>query len=159
MNLKVDFAAGGIVIDSNKILLVKNRKSEYVDDPKSFWGFPKGHMEDGETPKDAAKREVEEETGFIVELTNEKPLAESRYEILVNKEKVKKTHAKMIACHFCVAIHRTAEIGLVERWETVLNSLFAFNKATKGWFTLDHQAWDTDKLLSHNYYSFYHGLT
>ena len=91
MNLKVDFAAGGIVIDSNKILLVKNRKSEYVDDPKSFWGFPKGHMEDGETPKDAAKREVEEETGFIVELTNEKPLAESRYEILVNKETVKKT--------------------------------------------------------------------
>ena len=91
MNLKVDFAAGGIVIDSNKVLLVRNRKSEYVDDPKSFWGFPKGHMEEGETPKDAAKREVSEETGFIVELSDEKPLAESRYEILVNKEKVKKT--------------------------------------------------------------------
>ena len=82
MNLKVDFAAGGIVIDSNKVLLVRNRKSEYVDDPKSFWGFPKGHMEEGETPKDAAKREVSEETGFIVELSDEKPLAESRYEIL-----------------------------------------------------------------------------
>ena len=91
MNLKVDFAAGGIVIDSNKVLLVRNRKSEYVDDPKSFWGFPKGHMEEGETPKDAAKREVSEETGFVVELSDEKPLAESRYEILVNKEKVKKT--------------------------------------------------------------------
>ena len=66
MNLKVDFAAGGIVLDNNKILLVKNKKSEYVDNPKSFWGFPKGHMEDGETPKDTAKREVMEETGFIV---------------------------------------------------------------------------------------------
>ena len=91
MNSKVDFAAGGIVVDNNKVLLVKNKKSEYVDDPKSFWGFPKGHMEEGETPKDAAKREVSEETGFIVELSDEKPLAESRYEISVNNEKVKKT--------------------------------------------------------------------
>ena len=46
---------------------------------------------EGETPKDAAKREVSEETGFIVELSDEKPLAESRYEISVNNEKVKKT--------------------------------------------------------------------
>ena len=91
MNLKADFAAGGIVLDNNKILLVRNKKSEYVDNPKSFWGFPKGHMEDGEAPKDAAKREVMEETGFIVELTNEKPLVESRYEIFVDKEKVRKT--------------------------------------------------------------------
>ena len=91
MNLKVDFAAGGIVLDNSKILLVKNRKNEYVDNPKSFWGFPKGHLQDGEAPKDAAKREVLEETGFIVELMDKKPLVESRYEIFVNKEKVKKT--------------------------------------------------------------------
>ena len=51
MNLKVDFAAGGIVLENNNILLVKNRKNEYVDNPKSFWGFPKGHMEDGEALK------------------------------------------------------------------------------------------------------------
>ena len=91
MNLKVDFAAGGIVLDNNKILLVKNRKNEYVDNSKSFWGFPKGHLQDGEAPKDAAKREVLEETGFIVELMDKKPLVESRYEIFVDKEKVKKT--------------------------------------------------------------------
>ena len=91
MNLKVDFAAGGIVLDNNKILLVKNRKNEYVDNPKSFWGFPKGHLQDGEAPKDAAKREVLEETGFIVDLMDKKPLVESRYEIFVDKEKVKKT--------------------------------------------------------------------
>ena len=48
-------------------------------------------MEESEAPKDAAKREVSEETGFIVELSDEKPLAESRYEISVNNEKVKKT--------------------------------------------------------------------
>ena len=126
MNLKVDFAAGGIVIDSNKILLVKNRKSEYVDDPKSFWGFPKGHMEDGETPKDAAKREVEEETGFIVELTNEKPLAESRYEILVNKEKVKKTvwffKMNVVKAFDSEPDDEIEEVALVD-YETAINLL------------------------------------
>lgn len=126
MNLKVDFAAGGIVIDSNKVLLVRNRKSEYVDDPKSFWGFPKGHMEEGETPKDAAKREVSEETGFIVELSDEKPLAESRYEILVNKEKVKKTvwffKMNVVKAFDSEPDDEIEEVALVD-YETALNLL------------------------------------
>ena len=126
MNLKVDFAAGGIVIDSNKVLLVRNRKSEYVDDPKSFWGFPKGHMEEGETPKDAAKREVSEETGFIVELSDEKPLAESRYEILVNKEKVKKTvwffKMNVVKAFDSEPDDEIEEVALVD-YETAINLL------------------------------------
>ena len=126
MNLKVDFAAGGIVIDSNKVLLVRNRKSEYVDDYKSFWGFPKGHMEEGETPKDAAKREVSEETGFIVELSDEKPLAESRYEILVNKEKVKKTvwffKMNVVKAFDSEPDDEIEEVALVD-YETAINLL------------------------------------
>ena len=126
MNLKVDFAAGGIVIDSNKVLLVKNRESEYVDDAKSFWGFPKGHMEEGETPKDAAKREVSEETGFIVELSDEKPLAESRYEILVNKEKVKKTvwffKMNVVKAFDSEPDDEIEEVALVD-YETAINLL------------------------------------
>ena len=126
MNLKVDFAAGGIVIDSNKVLLVRNRKSEYVDNPKSFWGFPKGHMEEGETPKDAAKREVSEETGFIVELSDEKPLAESRYEILVNKEKVKKTvwffKMNVVKAFDSEPDDEIEEVALVD-YETAINLL------------------------------------
>ena len=126
MNLKVDFAAGGIVIDSNKVLLVRNRKSEYVDDPKSFWGFPKGHMEESETPKDAAKREVSEETGFIVELSDEKPLAESRYEILVNKEKVKKTvwffKMNVVKAFDSEPDDEIEEVALVD-YETAINLL------------------------------------
>ena len=31
-----------------------------------YWGFPKGHVEDGETDVQAAQREVEEETGIQV---------------------------------------------------------------------------------------------
>ena len=32
------------------------------------WGFPKGHVEDGETEVETAKREIKEETGLDVEL-------------------------------------------------------------------------------------------
>jgi 8-oxo-dGTP pyrophosphatase MutT (NUDIX family) len=37
-----------------------------IRDPYRNWGFPKGHLESGETPEDAAKREVAEETGVRV---------------------------------------------------------------------------------------------
>ena len=76
MNSKVDFAAGGIVLIENKILLVKNRLSEeYVGDYDSgFWGYPKGHLDDQETPIKAAEREVYEETGFKVSAVGKKPI-------------------------------------------------------------------------------------
>ena len=83
MGSKIDFAAGGIVLIDNKVLLVKNRLrkgyKEYYD--SGFWGFPKGHMEEGESPLKAAEREVFEETGFKVKCISEKPIAESRYTI------------------------------------------------------------------------------
>ena len=41
-------------------LLVRGRKG--------FWGFPKGHVEAGETEKETALREIREETGLTVTL-------------------------------------------------------------------------------------------
>ena len=56
-------SAGAVVYRSIKgklrYLLIKNKRS-------SNWGFPKGHLEMGETKYDAAKREVLEETGLHV---------------------------------------------------------------------------------------------
>lgn len=42
-----------------RFLLIKNKRS-------SNWGFPKGHLEKGESNSDAAKREVLEETGIHI---------------------------------------------------------------------------------------------
>ena len=90
MNSKVDFAAGGIVLRDELILIVKNKRGD-ENSAKSFWGFPKGHLEEGEKPSEAAIREVYEETGFKVELLDDKPIAESRYEIRLNDEIINKT--------------------------------------------------------------------
>jgi len=43
----------------NQVLLVYGRKSQK-------WGFPKGHMEYGETEKETALRELKEETGITL---------------------------------------------------------------------------------------------
>lgn len=56
------FSAGGIVFKGNKVLVVQN--SSIKDKKVSFWGFPKGHLNEGESSKNAALREVEEETGI-----------------------------------------------------------------------------------------------
>ena len=91
MNSGVDFAAGGIVLSENKILLVKNKKGDSSADSISWWGYPKGHLEEGEKPYEAAVREVYEETGFEVKIVNNKPVAESRYEIERSGEVLQKT--------------------------------------------------------------------
>lgn len=49
--------AGGIVLnENNEIILVLNKLK--------YWAFPRGHIEQNETPLNAAIREIKEETGI-----------------------------------------------------------------------------------------------
>lgn len=50
-------AAGGIVLREGQVLLV--HRPRYGD-----WSFPKGKLDDGESPLETALREVREETGW-----------------------------------------------------------------------------------------------
>lgn len=58
MTPTLEHCAGGVVLgDVGTIALVRNRK-------ETKWFFPKGHVDEGETDEEAARREIEEETGL-----------------------------------------------------------------------------------------------
>jgi 8-oxo-dGTP pyrophosphatase MutT (NUDIX family) len=59
-------SAGGLVLDDSRqraaLIGRLDRRGRLL------WSLPKGHLEDGETPEDAAVREVAEETGITGEV-------------------------------------------------------------------------------------------
>ncbi len=57
-------AAGAIIVEDDRILLVKRAHPPRVD----WWCLPAGFMEWGEHPRETAVREVKEETGLDVQL-------------------------------------------------------------------------------------------
>jgi ADP-ribose pyrophosphatase YjhB (NUDIX family) len=63
----IEHSAGGVILEDGRVLLIQMRNLE----GKEVWTFPKGHLEAGETPRQAAIREVAEETGFDCEITGE----------------------------------------------------------------------------------------
>ncbi len=71
-------------------LLIKHRRS-------AFWGFPKGHSDEGETPYQAAVRELSEETGLSVKkIIIQEPLLE-RYHFRSQGKMISKTVTYFIA--------------------------------------------------------------
>lgn len=58
-------AVSTVVMDNGRVLLVERGKGA----PRGLWSFPGGHVEPGETVRDAAIREVAEETGLDIEIT------------------------------------------------------------------------------------------
>ena len=62
-----EVSAGGLVVDtSGKLgLLIGRRDLKDTTGQRILWSLPKGHIEEGETPEEAALREVQEETGIV----------------------------------------------------------------------------------------------
>jgi len=61
-----EVSAGGLVIDSTRTkgLLIGRLDAKDSKRERLLWSLPKGHIESGETPEEAAIREVREETGI-----------------------------------------------------------------------------------------------
>lgn len=57
-------SCGCIIIEDGKVILVQ--------ETEGHWGFPKGHVEKGETDIETAKREIREEINLEVEIDENK---------------------------------------------------------------------------------------
>ena len=70
-----EFSAGGVVVrEEDVVVIVPTRRAA---DGSRVLALPKGHVDPGETPVQAAQREVREETGILAEPVRE--LGETRY--------------------------------------------------------------------------------
>ena len=62
-------SCGAIIFNEDKVLVVKQTSG--------FYGFPKGHVEIGETEKETAIREVKQETGLDIKIISDKRYTQS----------------------------------------------------------------------------------
>jgi len=83
--VRFEFSSGGVVQDGAQLLMVKVENLE----GRRVWTFPKGHIEKGEKARDAALREVEEETGYLCRII--KPFDKAQYWFKREGQLVKKT--------------------------------------------------------------------
>jgi len=60
--MTVKATVGAIIEKDGRILLIKRNHEPF----KGYWCIPGGHIDFGETPEEAIKREVNEETGLTV---------------------------------------------------------------------------------------------
>lgn len=86
-----EVSAGGLVVDTTgKLgLLIGRRDQKDVSGKKILWSLPKGHIEEGETPEQAALREVAEETGIQSEI--EKSLGVIDFWFMAGGKRIHKT--------------------------------------------------------------------
>lgn len=93
-------SAGAVVIIDRHVLLLRR-----ID--RNEWVFPKGHLERGERPEDAAVREVREETGLEIALLGHLGLTEYTF------RRKSRTHHKVV--DWFLGLRLSGEIHL-EPW-------------------------------------------
>jgi len=80
-----EYSAGGVVLRDGTVLLIRTQDVK----GRAVWAFPKGKLDKGETSRQAAVREVEEETGWRCRIETELP--KSQYWFQRSGQRVKKT--------------------------------------------------------------------
>lgn len=96
-------SCGAIIFNEGKVLVVKQTSG--------FYGFPKGHVETGETEKETAIREIKEETGLDIKIISDKRYTQS----YIVKENVHKD-----VVFFLASIKNNNEKRQVEEIEEIL---------------------------------------
>jgi mutator protein MutT len=82
MSTEIEVSFGGVVLRGGEVLVI-------TPAGRHVTGLPKGGLEPGETPEQAAAREVREETGIVA--TVREPLGDVRYSYRRNGRRVRKT--------------------------------------------------------------------
>ena len=82
MSIELETSYGGVVVRGEELLVI-------TPTGKRVTGLPKGGMEAGETPEQAAAREVREETGIVAKVVA--PLGDVRYTYRRGGRRVRKT--------------------------------------------------------------------
>jgi 8-oxo-dGTP pyrophosphatase MutT (NUDIX family) len=100
LNTLGHITASGLVIDNKKVLLIFH---PFI----KRWFQPGGHIDDGESPADAAIREVYEETGLVCVLDSEdpEPIDIDVHEIPENPTKGEDAHLH-IDLLYCLRVSR-----------------------------------------------------
>jgi mutator protein MutT len=82
MSTELETSYGGVVVRGDEVLVI-------TPAGRRVTGLPKGGLEAGETPEQAAAREVREETGIVA--TVREPLGDVRYTYRRDGRRVRKT--------------------------------------------------------------------
>ena len=113
--MRKEISCGCVIFDKathSKVLIVYEKN-------RNFWGFPKGHIEEGETEVQTALREVKEEVGIDVKVIDEK----YRYAInyIIEDKQIDKTSIFYIAEPIDDNIKITNQEAEIEdsKWVTV----------------------------------------
>lgn len=129
-------AAGVFLIRKDKKLLICHPTNHKPD----FWSIPKGKVDDGETPLDAAIRETFEETNIDI----------SKHKVIIGLEPINYGHKKKMLHPFI--LHETANDNLDwNTWDIKCNSNVPEERG--GFPEMDDYKWvtiDEAKILLHD---------
>ncbi|MBI2865718.1 MAG: NUDIX hydrolase [Chloroflexi bacterium] len=93
----------------------------FIMDVYGRWALPKGHLEQGETPQQAALREIEEEVGL--QGTIERELGKVHYEFSRDAETVDKTVVYFLIRATGTELRIAANEVLATEWVPVADAL------------------------------------